>query len=79
MAEIIYTIRDLETGAIISLPEGEDAPANAETYAELTCSEDGSHVTISAVGTSEYATCRHGHRWQRLFSGAVGAADWVAR
>jgi hypothetical protein len=45
-----------------------------DAYAVLRCVLDDSLVTISEVGTSRYAECRQGHRWQDTYTGA-----WIER
>ena len=41
---------------------------------ERRCSADQAPIKTSVVGTTEYATCQRGHRWQYSF-GAPG--NWI--
>lgn len=70
MATFTSKFFDSHTKREITNPQELDAH---ETFAQSVCDEDGSRVSIEAVGTSELAHCQRRHRWQNNFQGA-----WIA-
>lgn len=76
MPEIIITTHDNATGAQVTLPTDPDAAANrladGTVHTRWRCSADGTPVSAGVVGTSEYAGCQRGHRWEQTF----GPAGW---
>lgn len=74
MATFTRRYTDRETGAEVAAPDWTEDAHFEQIATGAICDEDGSLVAISQVGTSEYARCRNGHRWQYSF-GSPG--KWI--
>ena len=52
-----------------------DQLSDRDIHQVCQCDVDKTLVSVSEVGTSEYAQCQAGHRWQQSFDGSTG---WIA-
>ena len=64
--------REMETHPEAEVETTDEFPYSLRTV----CAVCGASVHGGFVGTSQYATCANGHRWQHSFDGSVG---WIRR